>query len=45
MTDPRLEDEIVRARQRGGARVTAILLVLFVILVFFITLAKLTVNR
>jgi len=45
MTDPRPEDEIVRARQRGGARVTAILLVLFVVLVFFITLAKLTVNR
>jgi hypothetical protein len=45
MTDPRPEDELIRARQRSGARATAILLILFVILVFAITLAKLTVNR
>jgi len=45
MTDPRSDDEIVRSRQRSGARATAILLVLFVILVFAITIAKLTVNR
>ena len=46
MTDaPRPEDEIVRARQRSGAKVTAILLVTFVILVFAITIAKMLVNR
>ncbi|MCW3796246.1 hypothetical protein OMW55_00280 [Sphingomonas sp. BN140010] len=45
MTDPPPEDELIRARQRSGARATAILLILFVILVFAITLAKLTVNR
>ncbi|WP_168713119.1 MULTISPECIES: hypothetical protein [Sphingomonas] len=45
MNTPRPEDELVRARQRGGARITAILLILFVVLTFAITIAKLTVNR
>lgn len=36
---PRLEDEIVR-RQRQRARITAWLLGAFVILMFFITMAK-----
>ncbi|WP_275896719.1 hypothetical protein [Sphingomonas mesophila] len=33
-------DDLIRARQRGNARVTAILLGLFVVLVFGITIAK-----
>jgi len=41
----RPEDEIVRARQKSGARVTAILLIAFCVLTFAITIAKLTVNR
>ncbi|URD60343.1 hypothetical protein M8312_11190 [Sphingomonas sp. KRR8] len=45
MIAPRPEDEIVRARQKSGARVTAILLIAFVVLTFAITIAKLTVNR
>ena len=45
MTDPNPESEIVRARQRKAARITAVLLALFVILTFAITIAKLTVNR
>jgi hypothetical protein len=43
MTQP--EDEVIRRRQRDRARVTAILLALFVVLMFAITIAKLTVNR
>jgi hypothetical protein len=43
MTQP--EDEVVRKRQRERARVTAILLALFVVLMFAITIAKMTVNR
>ena len=39
------EDELIRARQRKAARVTAILLFAFIALTFFITIAKLTVNR
>ena len=38
-----LEDEIVR-RQRERARVTALLLGAFVILLFFITIAKTGIN-
>ena len=34
------EDEIIRKRQRDRARVTALLLVAFVVLMFFITIAK-----
>ena len=46
MTDgPRHDDEIVRARQRSGARVTAWVLGAFVVLVFFITIAKMAVNQ
>jgi len=40
---PKLEDEIVR-RQRERARITAWLLGAFVILLFFITLAKTGIN-
>jgi hypothetical protein len=39
------EDELVRARQRRAAKVTAMLLFAFIALTFFITIAKLTVNR
>jgi hypothetical protein len=39
------EEEIVRARQRRAARITALLLFAFIALTFFITIAKLTVNR
>ena len=39
------DEEVIRARQRRAARVTAILLFAFIALTFFITLAKLTVNR
>lgn len=42
---PRDEDEIIRKRQRERAKVMAILLGLFVVLMFAITIAKLTVNR
>lgn len=41
----RPEDELVRARQRKAARVTAMLLFAFIALTFLITMAKLTVNR
>jgi hypothetical protein len=40
---PRLEDEIVR-RQRERAKITAWLLGAFVILLFFITMAKTGIN-
>lgn len=39
------DEELIRARQRRAARVTAILLFAFIALTFLITLAKLTVNR
>ena len=46
MTDgPRHDDETIRARQRSGAKVTALLLVAFVVLVFGITIAKMLVNQ
>jgi hypothetical protein len=38
-------DAEIRRRQRGRAIVMAVLLGLFVILVYAITIAKLTVNR
>ena len=38
------EDEIIRKRQRERARVTALLLGAFVILLFFITIAKTGIN-
>jgi hypothetical protein len=40
---PRLEEEIVR-RQRDRARILALLLGLFVVLLFFITIAKTGMN-
>jgi hypothetical protein len=40
---PKLEDEIVR-RQRERAKITAWLLGAFVILLFFITMAKTGIN-
>ena len=39
------ENEVVKARQRKAARVTAMLLFAFIALTFAITIAKLTVNR
>ena len=42
---PQPEDEVVRKRQRERAKVTAILLGLFVVLLFAITIAKMTVNQ
>ena len=42
MTKP--EDEVIRARQRERARLTAWLLGGFVVLVFLITLAKMGLN-
>ena len=42
---PTEEDEIIRKRQRDRARVLAILLGLFVVLMFAITIAKLGINR
>ena len=39
------EDELIRARQRKAARVTAILLFAFIALTFAVTIAKLTVNQ
>jgi hypothetical protein len=38
------EDEVIRARQRARARVLALLLGAFVILLFFITIAKTGMN-
>ena len=43
MTRP--EEEIVRKRQKERAKVLAILLGLFVILMFAITIAKMSINR
>lgn len=45
MTPNEPTDEEIRARQKSRAIVTAIGLGLFVILMFAITLAKLTVNQ
>jgi hypothetical protein len=39
----KLEDEVIR-RQRERARVTALLLAAFVVLLFFITIAKTGMN-
>jgi hypothetical protein len=40
----RPEDEVIRKRQRERARITAWLLAAFVILFFFITIAKTGMN-
>lgn len=42
MTEPELE--LLRARQRSRAKITALLLGAFVILLFFITIAKTSQN-
>ena len=38
------EDEIIRQRQRERARIMGLLLAAFVVLVFFITIAKTGIN-
>lgn len=43
--DPRPDERLVRERQRSGAQVTALLLGGFVLLVFLVTIAKMTVNQ
>ena len=43
--DRKAEDKEIRRRQRGRAIVMAVLLGLFVILVYAITIAKMTINR
>ena len=40
----RHEDELIRKRQHGRARVMALLLSAFVVLLFFITIAKTGMN-
>jgi len=40
----RPEDEIIRKRQRERSRIMALLLAAFVVLMFFITLAKTGMN-
>ena len=39
------DQDLVRARQRERARITALLLGAFVILMFAITIAKMAINR
>ena len=39
------DEDLVRARQRDRTRIMAILLALFVVLMFAITIAKMAVNR
>ena len=41
---PRPDDEVVRARQKERARIMAWLLGAFVLLIFFITMAKIGLN-
>ena len=40
----RTEDEVIRKRQRERARIMALLLVAFVVLLYFITIAKTGMN-
>jgi hypothetical protein len=42
---PREEDELIRKRQRERARLMAILLGIFVVLMFGITIAKMSINQ
>ena len=42
---PQHDDELIRKRQRERAKVMAILLGLFVVLMFAITIAKMTINQ
>ncbi len=39
------DDDLVRARQRSRARITAILLLAFVVLMFAITIAKMAIAQ
>ncbi len=39
------DDDVIRARQRSRAKITALLLMAFVVLMFAITIAKMTVNQ
>ena len=39
------DEDLVRARQRERSRIAAILLGLFVVLMFAITIAKMAINR
>ena len=41
----RSEDEAVRKRQASGARATAWVLIAFVVLVFAVTIAKMSINQ
>jgi hypothetical protein len=41
---PQLEEELIRKRQRDRARVMAALLGAFAVLLFFITIAKASLN-
>jgi hypothetical protein len=43
--NPQPEDEVIRKRQRERSRVLAILLGAFVVLMFAITIAKMSVNQ
>lgn len=45
MTELRPDEEVVRQRQKSGSRVTALLLIGFVVLVFAITIVKLSLNQ
>ena len=45
MTEPHPDDELIRARQRERARLMAILLGLFVVLLFAVSIAKMTINQ
>ena len=40
----RPEDEVIRKRQRARARIMALLLAAFVVLIFFITIAKMGIH-
>jgi hypothetical protein len=42
---PQPEDELIRERQRERSRLLAILLGIFVVLMFAITIAKMTINQ
>ena len=42
---PMPEDEIIRARQKARARLMALLLGAFVVLLFAITIAKMSINH
>jgi hypothetical protein len=43
--DPGSDQDLVRSRQRNRAKVTALLLGGFVVLMFAITIAKMAINR